>query len=429
MLTQLIILGASARACAASALRWKPPAGDFRLITVDLFADRDLQAMARTYRCHSANYPQGLVEIARQQPPSDWMYTGGLENYPRVVRAISRHHRLLGCSPDVLQAVRNPWRLDSALAAANWPRAAICARHDLATQLGDQREWLVKLARSSGGFGVSKLNATNAATGRRDAYGQLKIAGQLQAGLFVANGRESRLLGVTRSWTIQDLKYHGAHLLGKQPAHRFAYVGSVGPLELTPSRRRDWHLLGRLLTCEFGLRGIFGVDTIVTDQGELVPIEVNPRYTSSMELLEGSLPKSVVQYHVEACGWRETPGHHGRAGSGALSDDHGNSDCSNSDRVRGKAVLYAPGDALLAESVLDSLLNGEGAKRWDCEFADIPPAGIPQQAGRPVLTVLCEGASSREVAERLGLSGPPGLLSEITQALFGRGNEPTSGSP
>ena len=43
-----------------------------------------------------SRYPSGLAALAREAPPGPWMYTGGLENWPRLIRQIMRERPLWG---------------------------------------------------------------------------------------------------------------------------------------------------------------------------------------------------------------------------------------------------------------------------------------------------------------------------------------------
>ena len=74
----LLILGASARAAAASAVR-----AGLAPRAIDLFADADLRAICSAAQVD--DYPEGLFAAAIEAPAAPWMYTGGLENYPRLV--------------------------------------------------------------------------------------------------------------------------------------------------------------------------------------------------------------------------------------------------------------------------------------------------------------------------------------------------------
>ena len=59
----------------------------------------------------TSDFPNGLVELASQLPAGPWIYTGGLENYPDVVEAVTRNRLLFGNSPGVLRTVRDPVQL------------------------------------------------------------------------------------------------------------------------------------------------------------------------------------------------------------------------------------------------------------------------------------------------------------------------------
>ena len=87
----LLIIGASARAAACSAMR-----AGFAPLAGDLFGDIDLSRACPARRVQ--NYPQGLVAAAAACSPAAWLYTGGLENHPDLVDEIAR-------SPSVTEAI------------------------------------------------------------------------------------------------------------------------------------------------------------------------------------------------------------------------------------------------------------------------------------------------------------------------------------
>lgn len=107
----LAIVGASARAAAFSAVR-----AGFRVVTADLFADADLAQQATARRI--SDYPAGFLPWLREQRVSAWMYTGALENYPRLVDQMSRVAPLWGNSGRQLREVRSPIRLAKCLTEA-----------------------------------------------------------------------------------------------------------------------------------------------------------------------------------------------------------------------------------------------------------------------------------------------------------------------
>src|SRR5437867_1794578 len=111
MADHLLILGASVRAVAFSALR-----AGLRPWCVDVFADLDLRARCPAVAVAASRYPNGLVTQAREAPPGPWMYTGGLENRPRLIRRMCRERGLWGNDDVALAKVRDPFAMQYALA-------------------------------------------------------------------------------------------------------------------------------------------------------------------------------------------------------------------------------------------------------------------------------------------------------------------------
>src|SRR5262249_54766323 len=109
------------------------------------------------------------------------------------------------------------------------------------------------------------------------------IDGLSLAAIFCAHGARARLLGITR-------QLHG------KPSAPFAYVGSIGPWPVSSGVRARVAEVGEVLAASFCLAGLFGVDLIL--RGEVPwPVEVNPRYTASVEVLELALRRSFLSEH------------------------------------------------------------------------------------------------------------------------------------
>jgi predicted ATP-grasp superfamily ATP-dependent carboligase len=355
----LVIVGASARAAAASAVR-----ANFRPACADLFADADLRRLGPALV--TPDFPNGLLELARKLSPAPWIYTGGLENYPDVVEAISRDRVLYGNPPPTLRAVRDPARIAAAL-----------HRHDLkfpecqlaADDLPIDGSWLRKRFHSSAGHGVQIWRGGQ---NRRseDAYFQRRIAGASCAAVFVAANRQSRLIGVTKQ-LVGSISGEGS--VSRDISRRddgFQYRGSIGPLQLTPTAAGKWSTIGSALAREFDLQGLFGVDAIIDGAGQIWPVEVNPRYTASVEILERGLGLPALGCHVEACR------------DGRLRDD-----VLVARGCHGKAIVYARTD-LKVDAELAALFEraNEGSE-WP-QVADLPNTGTIIRQGQPVVTVF-----------------------------------------
>jgi predicted ATP-grasp superfamily ATP-dependent carboligase len=151
------------------------------------------------------------------------------------------------------------------------------------------------------------------------------------------------------------------------------YRGSIGPLNLDAQEMATFEAIGQALGKAFGLVGLFGVDAVI-DRGDVWPIEVNPRFTASVEVLERSLRFSAVAEHLEAC-QRGTVNDASRSGSGAYV---------------GKAILYADRPLVVSERFVRTACE----RCFDVpepETADIPVSGTKLRVGQPVMTVFASG--------------------------------------
>ncbi len=367
----LLVVGASARAAAFSAARAGLP-----VICADLHADLDLSARFPVTRVRRGEYPEALERAAAAAPDGPWMYTGALENYPALVGRIAARRQLWGNAPEVLGRVRDPFRVAACLARAGIAHPRVRAMDDAPTR-GD---WLVKPIAGAGGRDIVHLSRMPAAhtparaVARHEALGtrffQERIAGTPLAALYVADGHRAMLAGVTRQLV-------GEPLLGARPFH---YCGSIGPIELAESTRAACMRLGDALADAFGLVGLFGIDGILRE-GVFWPVEINPRYTASVELLEHALRLPLVALHADACAHNRLP-----------PEPVGGTARHEKAPVLGKAILFAPADITAPD--LRTLLDSVENDLWVLpRLADVPAAGTMIPAGKPVLTVFAAAAS------------------------------------
>lgn len=346
----LTIVGASTRAAAFSALR-----AGFKPWCVDLFGDADLRERCPVMVIPRDQYPQGFVEIVRRHAPSGpLMYSGGLENHPDVVQQLAELRPLLGNDADVLRRVRDPVALTVAL-----QQCAPAVRLDY-VDLPRDGSWLSKPLRGSGGSGIERW--TEDAKPGPARFFQKVVRGLPVAAICIGDGASHcQLLGVTRQLVSEPWLH----------ARPFAYCGSIGPLNLDPATMSVLRQIGARLVEFFGLKGIFGMDCVIQGNQPMV-IEVNPRYTASVEVLEYASP---ARNALGGC-----------------------------DGLVGKAILFAR--AALS-------FPREGPWRWQQTldtrqpvtrlpaFADIPDTGTPIERGHPILTFFVRASSEAECLERL----------------------------
>lgn len=350
-MTPLIIIGASTRAAATSARR-----AGLEPWCADLFADADLERIATVRKIPPEVYPHGLLDALADAPPGPAMYTGALENRPDLIAKIDRP--LWGNSAEVLRAVRSPRDWTTCLQARALPCPAFAEEP---TSTG---RWLLKPRKSAAGFGIQEYAGQPFEA--RTHFLQERMDGVPCSAVFHASDAGVIFLGATEQLI-------GAPWLN---ANGFHYVGSIGPLFLGAQVVQSWRDLGVALVAAFHLRGLFGVDAILRD-GVPWPVEINPRYTASVEILERSGRKPLML---------------GAAGTARPWF---------SGEKWGKAILFARATfAFPAEGPwLDALKDGVNLD--EVEYADIPHAGEIIERGRPVLTIFASAPFVEECRAKL----------------------------
>jgi predicted ATP-grasp superfamily ATP-dependent carboligase len=375
----------------------------FQPIAADLFADDDLRRIATATRV--SPYPEGLVDWMRAIEPPAWMYTGALENHPELVDQMAWIAPLLGNPGDVLKRVRSPWELAKVLGSAGLLFPEI---RESADGLPHDGSWLAKTYRGASGSGVR--GCERGARGEErdelassDAVYQRRIQGVPCAALYVAAGGAATLIGVTRQ------------LVGEPwlNSHGFQYAGSVGPHPIGDKARDALMRIGIVLAVEFDLVGLFGVD-FVLDGDDVWTLEVNPRYTASVEVVERFTGVSAIELHAQACG----VGYRQRAGAspppspsfipetraaraiGAEDASPRRSAHGGLSRAHGKAILFARREVTLTERFAETALAEAVREPWPT-LADVSPAGTVVDEGRPVLTMFAEGSDVSEVEAKL----------------------------
>jgi predicted ATP-grasp superfamily ATP-dependent carboligase len=181
---------------------------------------------------------------------------------------------------------------------------------------------------------------------------------------FVADGQRAVLLGVSRGLA-------GDPAFGAR-GHR--YCGSVYPFSVDSTVLDRMGAIAAAVTGAFGLVGLNGIDFVLRG-GEPFVLEINPRYSASMELIERGGRLSIFEAHVAACG-------------GALPSIG----ATPTPEVQGKAILYARRDVTVGDS-------GRWLLRDDVRDVPFPNERI--RRGHPVCTVFARGADTVTCYARL----------------------------
>jgi predicted ATP-grasp superfamily ATP-dependent carboligase len=135
------------------------------------------------------------------------------------------------------------------------------------------------------------------------------------------------------------------------------------------------------------LTGLFGVDFVLAGD-EAWPVEVNPRWTASVEVIERIAGFCAARIHIDAAC-------HGRLPERRPLPAPG--------RFAGKRILFAKHGVRIDERLVADCV-ARNAGRDVPSIADISPAGTEIPPGGPVVTLLAGGDSPSEVGRRLDAS-------------------------
>ena len=380
---QILIVGLSTRAIAESAVQ-----SGYDVVTLDYFGDRDQRAIVRNYALQRdfdlPFSPQALLEASHELQFDAIVFTSSLENHPEVVEELGRGRRLLGNPPSVLREVRD------------WSKLrAVCDVEEIPSPTtllpGEEKEadpeisWLRKPVRSGGGHDVAVWSGQSL---DQVHVLQERLEGRPASAAFVADGRRSVLIAVTEQLI-------GREALG---ARGYTWCGNIFPLTLPSSEGvndvlRSVERTVERLTRRFGLRGVNGMDFVVADGPDGRPqpllVEVNPRYTASMELVERAYGLSMFDLHV-----RSFDGELPAFSPGETLEHPG---------FHGKGILYAERDVVMPRT---DTWRSRGRR-------DIPFSGEEIETGHPICTVLAQG-ESRDLCWSHLAAGAEGVRQELS---------------
>jgi predicted ATP-grasp superfamily ATP-dependent carboligase len=347
---RVVIAGVSTRAAAESAA-----SAGFDVTAIDAFADVDQHASVRALSIPRPFSARAAARATRAVDCDAVAYLSNFENHPDDVRELAGGRELWGNPPAVIRLVRDPERLAHALRERKIPVPRVITR--VGDEAPDDREWLVKPLASGGGHAVHRW--VRGSRIPRACYLQELIEGTPGSVVFVAARGQTKPLGVTRQ-LVGDPAFGAAN---------YRYCGNILAPDAGSGALVDGaRIVAHAVVEEFGLVGVNGLDFVVRD-GCPFAVEVNPRWTSSMELVERACGVSVFGAHAAACT------------SGTLPEFEFLAAQSARDAV-GKAVVFAREDVTIGDTT-----------GWleDSSVRDVPRSGERIRTGRPVCTVFAAG--------------------------------------
>ena len=362
----VLICGTSTRAVADSAAR-----AGYRVTTIDAFADIDQHPSVRALSAarDPASLPTApaIARAARAVDADAVVYLSPFENHRNAVSTLAAGRLLWGNPPAVLRRVRDAFLVAEALRPHGFaaPRAYDPNDPNVPNvRIVPSVPWLSKPFRSGGG---NRIRPWRGEAVPRTSYLQQRVDGIPGSIVFVAARGESVPLGFSRQ-LIGDphfggtgYRYCGSILTGADD-HQFADAAGVF---------KAAHALAAFVTAEFGLVGINGIDFVTRD---VVPffLEVNPRWSSSVELSERAFGLPCFSIHADACAQGRLPSFDCAAALAQFS-------------AVGKAIVYARHDGDVGDTAT-----------WlaDPDVRDVPRSGQHIRSGQPICSVFARAADS-----------------------------------
>lgn len=402
---KILIAGGSVRAATDSAVR-----GGWQVIAYDQYGDLDLQESAiwQSLPAETEKWSLDPTHVAQVQ---GWTYTGPFENWPADAVKFSEQADkcsipLLGVTPQLLKRIRDPRFLQETVASIGGNPLAVILPGQIATSAPrpatkvdpDQiQEWIRKPLHSGGGFNVRDVSDAHITEESLHLslneleYLQEKVHGVPQSCIFMASSSRVERIGWTEG------------LIGT-PWGKYGYRGSVGPITVPQAIDELACSLANAIVKATGLSGILGIDGIRCKESWR-PIEINPRYTASCEILEGTVghPPSLMDLHLRA--WQNFRTWQSEfmppcfksasVSSGEKTAEKSSHQSASEDHLQRplfgcKQIVYA-GETFHAPDLRAPWLNSDSHR--SPVIADIPIPGTLISSGSPVCTLFGWGAS------------------------------------
>ncbi len=300
----VVLVGGSVRAAAADAQR-----AGYQVIAVDRFGDRDLIPRCEQWLRYAPdhNWMTKLAEL----PSIPIVPVGGF-SWPMASELTVERQRFLSSrliaypAPETLKRINAP-SLQGEIAEKNgamFPETRQLVGGVLetvfqpsVTSAMESDRWIVKPEAHAGGVDIRF--ATDSTQFTQGQFLQRKVKGLPIGANFLCLPAGPKKMAVNFLGAFGGLTYRS------NPAHPFLYGGSFGPLKLEEQVTETLQKLGEACANAFQLVGLFNLDLILGLDKSLVLLEINPRYSASMELIglnTGSNQSrlSLIDWHITA---------------------------------------------------------------------------------------------------------------------------------
>jgi predicted ATP-grasp superfamily ATP-dependent carboligase len=332
---KLLLCAASARAMAESA---RLAGHDF--VSLDFFGDVDTKEAGENYslREFGDSYStENLHNRSRELDFTHVVYGAGFENYSQLVEGFEERARVLGNDSKTLRGARDWKNFFPALekAGIKFPQTEIVRAGDVSVMDGR----ILKSQKTGGGHRIH--TSGDAFDASEEVLLQDVVGGTPISTCIVGDGEACRFLGASEQIISRN----------------YLYRGNIAPLETKKEIENISVEIGEI----FNLVGVNGIDFMLAKDGPYV-LEVNPRLTGAMEVLERAYGVNLLDIHVKAC-------------TGNL-----NFEIKKDGRYHGKKIIYARKS------------RNFSFKKRPIFIKDVPHDGYIEEAS-PLCTIIGEGAT------------------------------------
>jgi hypothetical protein len=286
---KLFLIAPSTRAMAESAKK-----AGYNFISLDFFGDADQKEICENYSLNhefKEEYTiENLFKHAQDLEFTHVVYGSGFENHPELVAEFEKRCIVLGNDSDTLRKVRDWEYLFRELRRRNvpFPGTEIIAADEAKEIIKSERNWLIKPIKSGGGHSIyDRQNILEMEEPRSKVLLQEYIEGKPVSSTVICAEEGCFCTGSTEQ------------IVGTF-FNKYRYAGNIAPLDEGKEVIEKIEETSCKISHAFKLKGSNGIDFILKN-GEPYVLEVNPRITGSMEVLERAHGTNILDLHVKAC--------------------------------------------------------------------------------------------------------------------------------
>lgn len=360
----LVLAGVSVRAMAESARQ-----AGWQVIALDLFGDADTRRISRRWmpigdpaalQIDPERLRDALAAAGSEPGVMGWVAGSGFEAVPELL-ATTGGLALLSMPADPVRMLRDAHQFFGVLDRLGLTHPEIRFDRPL-----DASGWLTKWMGGTGGWHIRAASDADLRPADAQTYFQRIEPGVPMSVLFVADGRQARVIALNRQ------------IVRPLGAFPFVYHGAIGPVRNLVLQARIDEILAMLVPA-FALRGLASLDFVAAN-GMPSLLEINPRPSASMALHAHAWPRGLLHAHVASM--------HGALPPPPLLQPG----------VRGAQVLFARRPYRVDAQTADAL-----GRLADCH--DLPAPGTQLGVAEPVCSVTVqasdEAAVERALSDRL----------------------------